>query len=333
MRVVVLGATGNVGTSVCEALGAEPEVTDIVGVARRLPELTLPKVTWAAADISIDPLDDLLAGADAVVHLAWLIQPSHDERGMWKVNVGGTERVLDAVARAGVRTVVYASSIGVYAPGPKDRRVDESWPTTGVGSSQYSRHKVEAERAFDQFEREYPDRRVVRMRKALNFKSGAAAGIERLFLGPFAPTLLLGRYGLPVVPNDPRFTTQAVHTSDVADAYRRALVSDVEGPVNLAAEPVLTPAVMAKVLGARPVSLPSTLLKIGAFASHRLRVQPVEPGWIDLATSAPLMDTTRARDELGWDPRISADDALGELLRGFATDDGMPTPQLHPTPH
>lgn len=330
MKVVVTGATGNVGTSVCEALGREPRVTDVVGISRRPPELSLPKVSWVAADVSIDPLDEIFTGADAVVHLAWLIQPSHDEAGMWKVNVGGTERVLDAVARTGVPTVLYASSIGVYAPGPKER-VDETWPTSGIGSSQYSRHKVAAERAFDQFEREFSDRRVVRLRKALIFKAGAASGIERLFLGPFAPTHLLGRRGVPIVPRDPRFCSQAVHTDDVAEAYRLALVSDVQGAFNVAAEPVLTPEVLADLLGARPSPVPATLLKIGAFLTHRARVQPVEPGWLDLAISSPLMDTTRANDELGWYASVAADDAVRELLEGFAQGESTATPQLRPT--
>ena len=73
MRVVVTGATGNVGTSLIEALAADPAIDEIVGLARRAPELRNPRTRWVQADITRDPLAGIFAGADAVVHLAWLI--------------------------------------------------------------------------------------------------------------------------------------------------------------------------------------------------------------------------------------------------------------------
>src|SRR3954451_3523431 len=151
MRVVVIGATGNAGTSVLEALAHEDRVDEVVGVARRMPEARFQKVRWRKADIS-DPNTDLaglMRGADCVVHLAWLIQPSHDESVTHATNVEGSQRVFDAVAAAGVPALVYASSVGAYAAGPKDRAVDESWPTTGIQSSFYSRHNAAVERILD----------------------------------------------------------------------------------------------------------------------------------------------------------------------------------------
>src|SRR3954452_14161603 len=76
MRGVVVGASGNVGTSVLHALASAPSVDSVLGVARRLPAMSFPKTDWAAADITRDPLEPLFSGAEAVVHLAWLIQPS-----------------------------------------------------------------------------------------------------------------------------------------------------------------------------------------------------------------------------------------------------------------
>src|SRR5919199_2784198 len=100
MRVVVVGATGNVGTSTLAALGADPEIDSILGVARRRPELDAPKVQWADADIVHDDLTPYFRGADVVVHLAWLIQPSRDLRALRAVNVEGSARVFRAVAGA-----------------------------------------------------------------------------------------------------------------------------------------------------------------------------------------------------------------------------------------
>src|SRR3712207_3842995 len=107
MRVVVTGATGNVGTSVLRALADEPGVDSVLGLARRLPRLRAPKTEWATADVSDSDLEVHLRGADAVVHLAWLIQPSRDQRILRATNVDGSARVFDAAVRAGVPAIVY----------------------------------------------------------------------------------------------------------------------------------------------------------------------------------------------------------------------------------
>ena len=332
MRVVVVGATGNVGTSVLRALADEPAVDSVLGVARRLPELQFRKTDWAAADIAEDDLVPLFTGADAVVHLAWLIQPSHDLSQLWRVNVEGSTRVFRAVAEAGVRTLVYASSVGVYSPGPKDRAVDETWPTDGVPTSFYARHKAEVERRLDRFEREHADRRVVRLRPALIFKREAGAGVRRLFLGPFVVNPLLRSRLIPFVPDMPGLRFQCVHSHDVADAYRLAVVRDgVRGPFNVAADPVLDADELARVVDARPRSVAAGLARGLTALTWRLHLQPTPAGWVDLALNAPVMDWTRARDELGWSPRVSATDALAEMLKGLREGAGIATPPLSPS--
>jgi nucleoside-diphosphate-sugar epimerase len=328
VRVVVTGASGNVGTSLLRSLADEPAVDSVLGLCRRVPKADFPKVEWRSADVARSPLRPLFAGADAVVHLAWLIQPARDQRLVRSVNVDGSARVFHAAAAAGVGTLVYASSIGAYARGPKDRRVDESWPTTGIATSFYSRHKAEVERLLDRFESEHEHVRVVRLRPGLIFKREAASGIRRLFAGPLLPGSLLRPAFLPVVPDVDRLVFQAVHSYDVGEAYRLALVSDAGGPFNIAAEPVLDPAELARVLGARPLPVRAGVLRAAAAASFRLRLQPSEPGWLDMALNVPVMDCTRARQELGWRPQRSSTDALRDLLAGMREGAGLDTPPL-----
>jgi UDP-glucose 4-epimerase len=330
MRVVVVGASGNVGTSVLAALGEEAAVDEILGVARRLPELVLPKVRWRAADITRDDLAGIFRGAGAVIHLAWAIQPSRDEAAMERINVLGSRRVFAAVAEAGVDVLAYASSVGAYSPGPKDRRVDESWPVNGISSSYYSRHKAAVERLLDAFEAESPRVRVVRMRPGLIFKSEAASEIRRLFIGPFLPSFAVRSSWIPVVPRISRLRFQAVHSLDVGEAFRQAVVRDVSGAFNLAAEPAIGSGELAALLHARQVGLSPRLLRAAADLSWRLRLQPSPAGWIDLALGVPLMDTSRAGEHLGWSPSASSLEALDELLGGLREGDGFQTPPLHP---
>jgi nucleoside-diphosphate-sugar epimerase len=332
LRIVVTGASGNVGTALLRRLVDDPAVAEVVGLARRRPSLALPKVTWLAADVRTADLASIFRGADAVVHLAWLIQPSHDAEELESVNVVGTDRVADAVAAAGVRTLVHASSVGAYSPGPKDRAVDESWPTDGVASSFYSRHKAIAERRLDRLEADYPEVRVVRLRKGLIFKGDSASGIRRLFVGPAVPGPFLRPSHLPFVPDVARLRVQAVHADDVAEAYRLALHGgpDVRGAFNIAAAPVLDPSSLAAILGARKLRVPAPLLRAVVAATWKVGLQPTPPGWLDLALGVPLMATDRARDVLGWTPRVTAGDALRELLEGMADEDGTATPPLQP---
>jgi UDP-glucose 4-epimerase len=330
MRIVVVGASGNAGTSVLRSLGRDPAVDSVLGIARRLPELHEPKTDWALADISRDELIPLFRGADVVIHLAWLIQPGRDLATLRATNVEGSARVFEAVAAASVPALVYASSVGAYSRGPKDRRVDEGWPTGGIETSFYARHKAEVERILDRFEEEHPTVRVVRLRPALIFKREAASGIRRLFAGPLLPSTLVRRGLIPLVPRTERLSFQAVHSYDVGEAYRLAALSDAKGAFNITAEPVIDSAVLAELLGARAVPVSPGVLRAGAKLSYRLRLQPTEPGWLDMGLAVPLMDATRARTELGWEPLRDARDALMELLEGIRERAGVETPPLAP---
>jgi UDP-glucose 4-epimerase len=332
MKVLVTGATGNVGTALVRALVDEPAITEVVGLARRAPDPAgdgLPDaVRMVTADIAKDDLDAHLAGMDAVVHLAWLIQPSHSEDELRAVNVEGTRRVFEAAGRAGVGTLVHASSVGAYAPGPKDRPTPESHPTTGVPTSVYSRHKAAAERLLDRFERDHADVRVVRVRPGVVLQRAAATEIRRLFAGPLLPRFLVRPELLPVLPLPSGLGIQAVHATDLADAYRRILVDpDARGAYNVATEPPLRPATLAQALGAKHVPVPAKVLRALVVGTWQARLHPVDAGWLDMAMEVPLMDTSRIRG-LGWAPQVEATDALLELLDGMRRGDDRQTPPL-----
>src|SRR3712207_2936865 len=328
MRVVVVGATGNIGTSLLRSLADEEKVQSILGLARRLPDLTMPKVEWRAADVTSDDLAPHLEGAAAVVSLHWLIQPSRDLNKQWMVNVEGNSRLMRAIQEAGVPVLVYSSSVGVYSPGSKERAVDEGWPRDGIPTSYYSRHKAEVERRLDRFEAENPDIRVVRIRPALVFKKEAAQGIRRLFGGPFVPAILARPSLINVIPDMEDLRGQVVHSYDVGEAFRQAVVRDVRGAFNVAADPVLDAHEVGRILNARPLPIPAGAARAGVELSWRLRLQPVTPGWLDMALNVPVMDTTRAHTELGWTPQRGAEDALLDLLEGLRTGADFPTPPL-----
>jgi UDP-glucose 4-epimerase len=326
MRIVITGATGNVGTSTARALAADPAVTSLLCLARRTPELEVAKAEWASADVTSADLVPLFRGADAVVHLAWAFQPTHDSAATWRVNVLGSRRVFEAVAAAGVPSLVYASSVGAYSPGPKDRAVDESWPTDGWPGASYTREKAYVERVLDAFEGANPQIRVVRLRPGFIFKKEAAQEQRRIFAGPLLPNL--DAHALPIVPDVPGLRFQVLTTADVAEAYRLAVLGDVRGAFNLAADPVIGTPELAELLDARPVRVPAGLVRAAVAAGWRLNLVPASPGLFDAVVRLPIMDWSRARDELGWTPRSSGLDALEEFLTGLREGAGTATRPL-----
>ncbi|MFB2579673.1 NAD-dependent epimerase/dehydratase family protein [Herbiconiux sp. P15] len=331
MRIVIIGASGNLGTALLRRAAREPD-TELVGVSRRRPGHAEPyaSATWHTIDIGSPSaparLRVALHGADAVVHLGWALQPNHREPVMARTNVGGTRAVLDAAAAVGVPHVLVASSVGAYSFGPKHSRVSEDWPTGGLQTSHYSRHKAINERAMDVFEEENPETVLTRLRPGLVFQPDAAREIAHLFAGRHIPVQLLGLIRhLPVLPLPTSLISQAVHSDDVAEAFWLAISRRAGGAFNIAAEPVLGPSEIAAALGVpRTVPFRRGVLRAIVALSWRLRLQASDPGWIDIATSVPVMSTDRARRELGWEPTVSSTEALRAIADAFAVNRGLP---------
>lgn len=328
--VAVVGASGNLGTSVLDALEADPSVASVRALARRVPASgPWSKVRWEAADVVHDRLTGRFERADVVVHLAWAFQPTHDPAATWRTNVLGGTRVFEAAARAAVPKLVYASSVGAYTPRQDAQRVDETWTTHGWPGAAYTREKAYLERYLDAYEHEHPETQVVRLRPGFLFKRESAAEQRRLFAGPLLPNRLAQPELLPVLP-DPGLRFQALHTTDAAEAFRIAVNQDVRGALNLAAEPVLDGDELARMFQARSVRIPSAPVRAAISAAWHSRLLPASPGLFDAALRLPLMDATRAREELGWSPRYTSREAILDFVRGLRAGEGRPTPPLQP---
>ncbi|MEV4900835.1 NAD-dependent epimerase/dehydratase family protein [Citricoccus sp. NPDC055426] len=338
MRVVVLGATGNAGTALLhrlQAAQAAGEVDSIVGVSRRGPDRPGPPfegVTWHRIDVT-DPdagpqLESAMHGADAVIDLVWVIRPNRDRDYLRAVNVDGNRTVFQAAAHAGVPHLVYASSIGAYGKGSKTVPVDESHPTTGTPTSHYGAQKAEVESLLDDFEAENPGVLVTRLRPGLIFGAVPAPEIKDYFLGALVParllTWLLAVGRLPVLPFPAGIRFQAVAAVDVAEAYWQVVRQRAGGAFNVAAEPVLDAQTMGQLLGSRRyLELPVGVFKALAALTYAARVQPTDPGWIDMAETVPIMDTTKLREATGWQETVSSQQAIRALLDGFDGTEGL----------
>lgn len=347
-RVLVTGATGNVGTALLRRLARED--VSVSGLARRVPapgraDGSSRDVRWHAVDLAspVAPglLREAMADVDAVVHCAWRIAPNHDDATLRAVNVGGTTAVAQAARATGVAHLVHLSSVGVYAVGPTradgtKEAVPEDHPATGIPTSWYSVQKAETERLLDDAASSSGAPVLTTVRPGLVLQAEAGPEIARYFLGPLVPVgaalRAVRRLNPPVLPLPREFQVPVVHADDLADALWRVLDRALPGALNVAAEPGLDADALARAFGfARSVPVPVGAVRALAAATWRARLQPTDAGWVDIAAGVPLQDTTRARTELGWSPQVSAPAALEGLLAsmaGGAGSGGGPTPVL-----
>ncbi|WP_280507751.1 NAD-dependent epimerase/dehydratase family protein [Nocardia flavorosea] len=320
MKIVITGASGNIGTALLRSLSRTAD-RELIGIARRRPPLTqehYSRVRWIECDIgepaAVSVLTDTFTGADAVVHLAWAVHPRRTDPPMDRTNTGGSAHVLRAVSAAGVAQLVCASSVAAYTPTDRWRRVDEYQPRTGLPGSAYSRGKVALEAELDAFEHREPAIRVARIRPCAVVQGDAAAELGDWLFGPWLPRPLIGRRWTPV-PLWKDLRLQLVHADDVAAAVRAIIEQRAAGAFNLAVDPPLSVQMLATTFGGFRAPVSRTILAAGAAAGWRLGLLPLHPAWLDLADRVCLVDSGKARRELGWVPRYDAGAACNELAK------------------
>jgi nucleoside-diphosphate-sugar epimerase len=335
VRVVVTGATGNIGTALLRRLVDEPAVASVVGIARRIPDggsTPYDRVGWHSLDLAqqrdYDQLTEIFTGADSVVHLAWRITADHDRDQQVRTNQQGSAAVIRAVLKARVPQLVHMSSAAVYSPAPSGRPVTESWPRRGIPGSPYSSDKVAVEYLLDRAEATAPRPRIVRVRPPTVLQAAAASEIATMALGRLAPLARLVRGGLPLLPLPPDAITQVVAADDVADLVGRAVLRRAAGAYHVADEPVLAPADLARLLGGRHVPVPASLARLMVALTFRLRLQPLNPSWLDVLLRTPLLDCAKARTELGWRPHQDARALVTLMREAVGAGAGHPAPPL-----
>ncbi|WP_203416563.1 NAD-dependent epimerase/dehydratase family protein [Jiangella ureilytica] len=333
MRLVITGASGSVGTALLRRLRERPGPDDVLGVARRAVPAVPPYdlARWLQCDVGRPgagtELAGAFAGADTLVHLAWAIQPSTKDPPRRRTNVFGTENVLHAAERAGIRHVICASSVAAYRPAPRWCVVGEAWPSDGIPGSGYSRDKADLEYLLDRFEERHPGVTVARIRPCAVVQRDAATQIAGWTLNAHVPRGLVGSRWLPF-PVWPGLRAQVVHADDVAAALRLIIDQRAGGAFNLAAEPVLSSRRLGAILGGFAVPLPRTLLAALAWAGWRTGLQPSHPGWLTMSDRVALVSSRKARGTLGWRPRYHAADALAELVAGIRAEAAGASPPL-----
>ena len=324
--MAVTGATGELGKPFVRALEQTAEVGRVRAMARRPfdpSQLGWHKTEYRQGDI-LDraAVEQLVAGVDVVAHLAFIVVKATARS--YEINIEGSRNVFEATAAAGIPRLVYTSSVAAYGYHPHRGLLTEDTPTRGTERHAYSRQKADVERV---------------LREAL---AGSATDpyVFRpcIVAGPDAPALLdqvpylrlehaLPPWALgalraiprlrPVLP-DPGVPFQLVHHDDVAAALVAGLLGrGKSGVYNLAGPGELNWSDVAHELGWYSVRVPQRTLDATADALGRIPALEVQAGWLEAMRLPMLMDCSRARRELSWQPAYDAGQTLHELVAAY----------------
>ena len=336
LTVAVTGPTGTFGFGLIPLLQDDDRVRRIVGIARRPFDpagYAWTKLEYRRGDVR-DPaaLRDAFAGADVVVHLAFLVTGTATAEVLRSVNVDGTLNAFRAAAQAGARRFVYASSVAAYGfHHDNPVGMTEEWPVRPAGRLFYAQEKAELEHLLAaeaaRTEADGAARPALYLLRPPLVLGPHAVGAKDLLPGPLAPlgrglaslASLATRAGqaaraghvprLPVLV--PSIPFQCLHEQDLGDAFLRCVVATgPPGAYNVAADGILTSADLAREFGLRPLPLPAAPARIAARAVAALPFLPPVAQWVEAASHPAIMDTTKAKNELGWTPHYTALEAL-----------------------
>ena len=324
LTVAVTGPTGEIGRAFISALERLPEVDRVIGMARRPFDLAghgWEKTEYRRGDLlDRDAVDELVEGADVVVHLAFAIVAGGSESR--EVNLTGSRNVFEATAAAGAKRLVYTSSVAAYGfHRGMPSLLEEDEPVRGTSRHPYSAHKAEVEAELaTALEGSDTDAYV--------FRPCIVAGPEATLLLDLVPLLAIGqripgplRWAIGKVPElrpvlpDPGVPFQLVHHDDVAAALCAAVVGHGEpGVYNLAGPGQLTITDLAHGLGWHAVPAPHLAVGVAAEAVALMPFLPDEAAWIEAVRRPVLMDTARARRKLHWMPHHDARATLKQTI-------------------
>ena len=328
LTVAVTGPTGTFGFGLIPLLQGDERVSRVVGIARRPfdpAEHGWTKMEYRQGDVR-DPaaLEQAFAGADVVVHLAFIITGTAPRETIREINIDGTLNAFRAAKAAGAQRFVYSSSVAAYGwHSDNPVGMTEEWPVRPAAHLFYGQEKAELEQLLAEEAAGAPELGLYLLRPPIVL-GPHAGGAKQLLPAPLSALrrragsrLSPGRFPpLPVLV--PKLPMQFIHEDDVGQALLLCAVgAGPPGAYNITGDGVLTADEVLRELGLRPVPVPKRPVQLGARAVAAIPLPGFVPPvteWAEALSHPSIMDASRAKRELGWRPRYSSLEALRDTL-------------------
>ena len=327
LTVAVTGPTGTFGFGLMPLLQADGRISRVVGIARRPfdpAEHGWTKMEYRRGDVR-DPvaLEEAFAGADVVVHLAFLITGTASRDTIRAINIEGTLNTFRAAAAAGARRFVYASSVAAYGFHPDNPvGMTEEWPVRPAARLFYAQEKAEIEQLLNEEAAAHPELGLYLLRPPIVLGPNAM-GAKSILPGPLDAIArglagVVGRLPLPVPAIAPDLPVQFIHEADVGQAFLLCAVgAGPPGAYNITGDGVLTGAEVAREAGLAAVSVPGAPVRALARAVAAVPTPSFAPPateWVEALSHPAIMDAGKAKRVLGWKPRYTSLEALRDTL-------------------
>ena len=309
MRYVITGGSGYIGSRLVDLLSRRDDTERIVICDVAPPRDYKPTSQFARVDVrDRDGVHSVIdrARPDALVHLAFVLNPLHDENLMYDVDVNGTHNVLEAAGDAGTQQVLTASSAVAYGAFPDNPvPLTEDDPVRGVAGFSYARDKTESDRICQLWAARYPDRVMTIVRPPIVLGPHVDNYLVRLWTKqPF--TVDAGNLETPI---------QFVHEDDIVDALAALLLGRHAGAFNVAGDGEMTLRECAELIGAPIRKLPMRAYRTLARAAWKLRASEVPPGQLDFALYPWIVSTDKLKRTTGWRPRHTSRETFELTMR------------------
>lgn len=302
LRIAVTGATSDFAAAILPTLFDDPEVDTVIGIARRPARLEHPKLTSVRSDIRSPDLEDIFAGCDAVMHLAFVVEELKDKAETHDINLRGSRNVIDSAYRAGVSRVVIASSINAYGSDIAPEPLTENTYPAGDPDRYYFYDKAEVEHYAEWWLRRHPGAMAISMLRCTYIVGPDFAndGIDQ-FTGP------IGAF-----PEADRASYQFLYQDDMADAFHRAVKTDLVGPYNLGPVDWVGVRELAAMQGQWMFDVPQKAATHVANVAFRLGLTPFSGQWV--TPGEPIVDSSALGRATGWAPTLTAHESAAVMI-------------------
>jgi UDP-glucose 4-epimerase len=308
--VGITGAGGYIGQRLIVYLERQDWCARILATDIKAPTVESSKLTFSKKDIRDPSLIDIWKERQVttVVHLAFVVDPMHDEKLMYDINVNGTRNLLKICEELGIGHVIVASSGTAYGAWPDNPEVLEEADPIRVFPPKfnYAHHKGLIEGHCAEFIEKHPEVTFNIVRPCVVYGPNTDNYLSRLF-GKMRFISLVDGW-------DPHM--QFVHEDDVAQLFSLLIEKRIPGPFNVAGDGPMRFSEIGAMIGKKSKRVPRWLAYGVAWLAWRLRISMLEgpPGIIDYTTYPWVLDTTRAKELLCWKPRYDTGETARIML-------------------